>query len=158
MKIVRKIVAGLVAASLILSGGTIANAQSFSSGSSSSNLVGYGPGEFLSDYKQLFRDKGYTIIESPELISEYAGKIHDEREVTYLPNGNGIFSDSFGHVLEGYFPKVQRIKHYGQNIRFDREGTVLVPAKEGERAALDIFSDGTYYYIVVITFNEYYKG
>lgn len=163
MKIVRKTAAALIAASLILSGSAVANAQSFSSGSSSfsSEVMegsSYGAQEFLDDYKQLHRDKGYTIIEAPELIAEYARKAQNEREVTYLPNGNGLFSDSFDHIFDGYLPKAQRIKHYGHNIRFDRDTTVLTPADEGERVALDIVSDNTYYYIIVINFTERYQG
>lgn len=163
MKILRKTTAALVAASIVLSGTAVANAQSFSSGSSgfSSGLMKdsrYSADGVLSEYKQLHLDKGYTIIEAPELIAEYAGKAQNDRDVTYLPNGNGLFSDSFGHILEGYYPKVQRMKHYGHNVRFDRATTVLTPADEGERVALDIFSDDTYYYIVSIGFNDRYQG
>lgn len=189
MKILKTTAAALVAASIMLSGNTVANALPFSSGSSGPTSTPI-PGvkvpdinvpddkvpddkvpddetpdtsesnaeTFLDEYKQLHRDKGYEIIEAPELTNGYAEKATNERDVTYLANGNGLFGDSFGHILEGYSPKVQRIKHYGHNIRFDRASTVVMPAEEGDRVALDIFSDDTYYYIVKISFTSFYQG
>ncbi|ANE03454.1 hypothetical protein [Corynebacterium crudilactis] len=162
MRILRKFTAAVIAATITFSGITVANAQSFSSGSSGSSFLvddsRYSAEGFLADYKQLYLAKGYTFIDAPELIAEYSSKALNERYVSYLPNGNGIFDDSFGHIFEGYSPKVQRIKHHGHNIQFDRESTVLSPAGEGERVAIDIISDDVYYYIVSIVFNERYQG
>lgn len=162
MNILRKSAVIAIAATVALSGTAVANAQSFTSGSSSFSSAVEDPRftaeGFLADTKQLYLDKGYIIVEAPELIAEYAQKAQDERYVSYLPNGNGIFDDSFGHVLDGYLPKVQRIEHHGHNIRFDRNSSVITPAGEEQRVAVDIFSDNTYYYIVSIVFNERYQG
>lgn len=167
MNISRKITAGLIAAGIAFSGTAVANAQSSLTSLSSSGSNGASfevlnprttPESVEADVKQMYVDKGYTLIEAPELLDEYAGKAQNSREVTYLPNGNGIFGDSFGHILDGYFPKVSRLKHFDYNLRIDPSTSIVTPAAEGERAAIDLVSDDTYYYIVIITFTDLYQG
>lgn len=131
-------------------------ATAFSSGSSSFGSSTGSPEDFESGVKQYYVSKGYEIIEAPELLAEYAAKVRDEREVSYLPNGNGIYRDSFSHIIDGYVPSVSRLKHYGHNLRFDPESSVVLPADEDDRIAIQVVSDNTYYYVVTINFTGTY--
>lgn len=151
-----KATVGLVLASSLALVNT-PQAAAFSSGSSSFGSSTGSPEDFESGVKAFYERKGYEIVEAPALIAGYASKVRDEREVTYLPNGNGLFKDSFAHLLEGYSPSVSRLAHHGHNLRFDPASSVVMPADEGDKVAVEVVSDNTYYYVVTIDFNNRYQ-